>query len=323
MLGRTNTGGGGVGGTLTVTAPAGVAVTVSKDGKTKTKVANTEGIAVFKGLTTGTWIVTITSGEKTASKSTVVTTDYGIVVSLSTIPDFTYTGNYQIVDDDDNEITETQGNWKIRLLTSGTLNFTDLNGAENGIDVFCVGGGGGGYGIKDSYNVWSGAGGGGGYTKTKKNVSVTKDEEYKIVVGAGGSGSYDSNSVDGGKTTAFGVTAAGGKGTVETQSAATGGSGGSGGAGAAGIKNGSMGYGGEDGEDGTTTNSPYTGGSGQGTTTREFGEEDGNLYASGGDSVSANGESGGANTGDGGSGSRNTAGGDGGSGIVVIRNKRG
>ena len=60
-------GGGGTGGTLTVTAPAGVSVTVSKDGKSKNKVASADGIAVFKGLATGAWTVTITDGSQTAS----------------------------------------------------------------------------------------------------------------------------------------------------------------------------------------------------------------------------------------------------------------
>ena len=70
-------------------------------------------------------------------------------------------------------------------------------------------------------------------------------------------------------------------------------------------------------------------GAGQGTTTREFGESTGKLYATGGSGVSK--KNGQANTGDGGSGgkysetSNGTApsGGSGGSGIVIIRNARG
>ena len=75
-------GGGGVGGVLTVTAPAGVTVSISKDGKIKTKVANANGIAVFKGLKSGTWQVTITSGSSTASKDVVVTTDYSTSITF-------------------------------------------------------------------------------------------------------------------------------------------------------------------------------------------------------------------------------------------------
>ena len=43
-------GGSVTGATLTLTAPVGCTVTVSKDGKSKTKVANDAGMALFKGL---------------------------------------------------------------------------------------------------------------------------------------------------------------------------------------------------------------------------------------------------------------------------------
>lgn len=66
---------GGTGGTLTVTAPANVTVTVSKDGKTKTKNSGTSGVVAFKGLASGTWTVTSTSGTETDSKAVTITTD--------------------------------------------------------------------------------------------------------------------------------------------------------------------------------------------------------------------------------------------------------
>ena len=50
------------------------------------------------------------------------------------IPNFTYTGTYETVDDGD-------GNWRIKFLTSGV--FTLLKPKQLLIDVFCVGGGGG------------------------------------------------------------------------------------------------------------------------------------------------------------------------------------
>ena len=70
------------GGTLTVTAPANVTVTISKDGKTKAKNSGTSGVAVFKGLASGTWTVTITGDGKTAQKNAVVTTDYSMAISF-------------------------------------------------------------------------------------------------------------------------------------------------------------------------------------------------------------------------------------------------
>lgn len=77
-----NGGSGGTGATLTVTAPAGCTVTVSRDGKTKTKTAGADGLAVFKGLETGEWTVTITDGEQTAQKTVTVTADYATSITF-------------------------------------------------------------------------------------------------------------------------------------------------------------------------------------------------------------------------------------------------
>lgn len=336
-IGKTNVGGGsgGSGGTLTVTAPANVTVAVSKDGKTKTKNSGTSGVVVFKGLASGTWTVTITGDGKTAQKNVVVTTDYSTAISFNTIPEFTYTGDYEIVNDSDEPITVSQGNWKIRFLTSGTLTFTNLNGAEGGIDVFLVGGGasGGGRG-----------GGGGGYTRTQKSVSVNVGIQYPIIVGAGGLAPTTSDKVPpnaGGATSAFGLTANGGDTSTNGDYPSSGGSGGgSGNVGGAGYSGGSDG----------SSGGGDVGGSGQGTTTREFGESTGKLYAGGGgggaattNETSSGGaggggdgggaganprpKNGGANTGGGGGGIGNLYSSatyaSGGSGIVIIRNARG
>lgn len=314
---------GGAGGTLTVTAPAGVTVTVSKDGKTKTKTAGADGLAVFKGLKSGQWTLTITDGEQTATKTVEITTDYSTVMSFNQIPSFDYSGDCEIVNDADEPITVSQDNWKIRFLTSGTLTFTELNGAEDGIDVFCVGGGGG------TPNKFSG-GGGGGYTATQRNIRVEVGKSYSIVVGSGGTGT------DGGESSfdAF-LTAKGGHAAAGGDNGADGGSGGGG-------YNSGVGYnGGSDGSDGDNTNGLNRHGKGQGTTTREFGESAGKLYAGGGGGGNRNGtdvgkggEGGGAdgdsdasaNTG-GGAGGRSNSGVScvahaGGSGIVIIRNAR-
>lgn len=74
-IGSTNTGGSS-GATLAVTAPAGVTVTAAKGGKTKTKTADSGGKAVFRGLESGVWTVTITDGTQTASRQVTVTSDY-------------------------------------------------------------------------------------------------------------------------------------------------------------------------------------------------------------------------------------------------------
>ena len=327
-IGKTNVSGGS-GGTLTVTAPANVTVTVSKDGKTKTKNSGTSGVVVFKGLASGTWTVTITGDGKTAQKNVVVTTDYSTAISFNTIPEFTYTGDYEIVNDSDEPITVSQGNWKIRFLTSGTLTFTNLNGAEGGIDVFLVGGGGG--------TKWSvggkihSGGAGGGYTQTGKAIPVTTNTPYTIDIGSGGIGA-----ADGGTTSAFGLSSGGG-GHPTGSDGAAGGSGGGGYVHANSSGTSGAGNGGSDGSDGIAASSGGgDGGKGQGTTTREFGEENGKLYAGGGAGASnksgvspVGGAGGGGNMGS--DGATNTGGGagnaingthNGGSGIVVVRNAR-
>lgn len=236
-------------------------------------------------------------------------------VPFSGFPEFTYTGDFQFISDGEK-------NWRIKFLTSGTLVFQKLKSAAKGIDVFCVGGGGGG---RAGYSSKYGGGGGAGYTKTTTNLIPFANVEYPIIVGAGGTGVEDGNGTDGGETSAFDVTASGGQGAFNYQDSHTkrcGGDGGSGGGSGNSDGNSSgQGSGGTDGGNGTGE----CPGTGQGSTTREFGEADGTLYSTGGNG-DGSGASGYANTGDGGSGTYGSgkgAGGSGGSGIVVIRNARG
>ena len=304
--------GGGAGGVLTVTVSPGELVTVSNSDKSQAKAANASGVAVFKGLKAGPWTVAVTRNGKPTAKTVIVVTDYSVSIPLSTIPEFTYTGDYEIVNDSDEPITVSQDNWKIRFLTSGTLTFTNLNGAENGIDVFLVGGGGNGETIRGA------RGGGGGYTKTVKGVSIAIATPYTVTIGASS-----------GTSSAFGASANGASG-------ADGGSGGGGG----GSSSGTSGNGGSNGGNGTAGN-VSNGGTGQGTTTREFGESTGKLYSGGGggsaaysgaagDSTAGAGanfggaaKNGVANTGGGGGAAYSGTAGRGGSGIAIIRNARG
>ena len=304
--------GGGAGGVLTVTVIPGELVTVSHGDKSQTKAANASGVAVFKGLKAGAWTVAVTRNGKPTAKTVIIVTDYSVSIPLNTIPEFTYTGDYEIVNDSDEPITVSQDNWKIRFLTSGTLTFTNLNGAEGGIDVFLVGGGGNGETIRGA------RGGGGGYTKTVKGVSIAIATPYTVTIGASS-----------GTSSAFGASANGASG-------ANGGSGGGGG----GSSSGTPGNGGSNGGNGTAGN-VSGGGTGQGTTTREFGESTGKLYSGGGggsaakagaagDSTAGAGaafggaaKNGVANTGGGGGAAYSGPAGAGGSGIVIIRNVRG
>lgn len=320
------------GGTLVVSAPPNATVTVTNGTKTYTKSADSSGSVTFEGLTTGTWTITASKSGNTNSTTIDIVVDYEGIIEYDGVPIFTYTGSYQIVDDSNNVIQDTDGNWKIRFLTSGKLTFSKLRTAANGIDVFCVGGGANGQNGSSSgtYDaVDGGDGGSGGKTTTKKGVSVVTGTEYTITVGGAG-----------GQTSAFGVSAAGG--TIST--------GGSGG-GKGGAYNIAAGSGGSDGSDGGAGGWNYPDSTGQGTTTREFGESGATLYSGGGGGGGgrygatygsrgsggaggggaggkrANGVAGTANLGGGGGGGGSDvtgySGGAGGSGIVVIRNARG
>ena len=279
----------------------------------------------FSNDVAGTYLITYTATYNGVLYSGI----RNIIVNKEILspPEFTYTGEYEFID-------EGEGSWRIKFKTSGRLTFTNLGSAQNGIDIFLVGGGGGG-----SYN---GSGGGGGYTRTVKHITMA-DPSYYITIGQGGSGGTSKHAGGDGEATTFDTfNAAGGKGG---KSGSSGGAGGSGGGSCANTQNGTgvAAAGGSDGANGGA--STYTGGAGQGTTTREFAESSGVLYAGGGGGSSeangtpgeggaggggkggkgyANGESATANTGGGGGGAMEDGytGGKGASGIVVIRNAR-
>ena len=260
-----------------------------------------------------------------------------------------------------------------QITTSQEIIFSD---AVETYDAFLVGGGGGGAG---GYGVYyssgggtagsAGGGGGGGLTKTEIGIVPVPFSTVSCIIGSGGSGgsggtrSANSSHINGNPGSTGGSTMLAGTKTIS----ATGGSGGSGGTGGGYAAIGGIGgnggsgggrgggggesyeatrgkNGGSDGENGEQ------GGTGQGTTTRAFGESTGTLYAGGGGggemrfnsyaggvgsggsgggapggNYQTNGTSAGNNTGGGGGGgggSYRTAGGNGGtggSGIILIR----
>lgn len=270
------------------------------------------------------------------------------------IAGWNYTGAAEYINDGD-------GNWRIKFLESGILTLA----RDADVDIFAVGGGAGG-GVGNGFEahetdgtVYEGAeggyGGAGGYTATVRDVRLTGGTAYPIEIGAGGeaqrheykNGRYVETDPSGG-TTSMGE-------LISAQGGGMYGNGGSGGAGRRSAVDGTTKYdwdGGRGGSDGSAGGGRSPGG-GQGTTTREFGETNGDLYAGGGGSGGYAGGNGGggrgaltdndgivdardvtatngaANTG-GGGGSGDMApagyilpGGNGGSGILIIRNARG
>lgn len=218
------------------------------------------------------------------------------------LPKFTYTGDYTLLDDGDK-------NWRIKFLTNGELTVDK----PITVDIFVVGGGAGG-GNSEKRTDGSSGGGGSGYTLTVMSVVLEPGKIYGVIIGAGGSGG-----VAGGNTTIeeLGIVAKGGN---PGKAGYVGGNGGSGGGGN------NPGHGGYDGSNGQGSGA----GTGQGTTTREFGEESGDLYASGGRgnvSGAITYDPIGDNTGSGGNGivgnqSVSYTGHPGYSGIAIIRNHR-
>lgn len=198
----------------------------------------------------------------------IVNTHYGYCGG-SKAPKFTYTGTYNARKDG-----------VVELLTSGTITF--LNSAV--IDLFLVGGGGRGAYPASVYNRPSGkGGGGGGYTQTIKKVKVAANQSFSVTIGAGSVSNFE----PGGSTTFGDYSVKGGEsGAMENNSdTAAGGPGAKGGSGGgAGVTSRSdYGAGGSDGGDGeNSSNTTTNGGTGQGSTTREFEEANGKLYAGGG-----------------------------------------
>ena len=212
----------------------------------------------------------------------------------------------------------------------------------NHIDIFCVGGGGkGSKGYNSSRTTYGGGGGGAGYTKTVSNLTVSAGQSISITVGAG------SSTRSGITTKVYGCTSSAIR-SGNTLCSATGGQSGMGmdGDGVPGGSGGGTGAyadlsdryysyptaGGSNGANGVN-NKEFNGGTGQGTTTRAFGESSGTLYAGGGGGggsespmldAAAGGSGGGGRGGNGSSqmapgspGSANTGGGGGGGGSRV------
>ena len=247
---------------------------------------------------------------------------------------FSYTGECLF-------FAEDNGNWRLKLLTSGVLTLL----RKTKVDIFAVGGGGGGGNGNDG--SYGGQGGGGGFTATVKAKSLAKNVSYTVTIGAGGAAHTP------GGASSFGELCTAQGGWYGANGGDGGGAGGSGGGVPGSTANTwakrAGGAGGSDGSDGLTTSEIYTAvGKGQGTTTRAFGDADGELYAGGGGGggtwgAKSSGPGGGGGAGGGGNGNKfrmdglpgetntgggggggggHNAGGAGGSGIVILRSAR-
>ena len=130
-----------VGGALVVTAPAGASVTVSKDDKTYTKSAGSSGSATFKGLSSGTWSITISNGSQTATKTIGISVDYAITLAFfaATISVTYPSGSTCTATDGTTTLTapDTSGTWSCVVPNAGTwtIAISSGSGSSNSKDV--------------------------------------------------------------------------------------------------------------------------------------------------------------------------------------------
>lgn len=133
MIGRVNTGGGS-GCILTITAVASETVAISKNGKSKSKTADSKGVAVFRGLDTGKWTITIVRGGVPITRVVAVTADYSVAIPLfaATI-NITYpSGSTCTCSDGTTTLSapDTSGTWACIVPNAGTWTVTSTSGAE-------------------------------------------------------------------------------------------------------------------------------------------------------------------------------------------------
>lgn len=126
--------GGGAGGNLKVIAPAGVAVTVTKGSKIKQKIADAAGVAMFTGLETGTWTVTLPADVSPPTRTVDIDVDYVVVIAyFSATINITYpAGSTCTCSDGTTTLTapDTSGTWACIVPNAGTWTVTSTSGTE-------------------------------------------------------------------------------------------------------------------------------------------------------------------------------------------------
>nr|DAZ45378.1 MAG TPA: hypothetical protein [Caudoviricetes sp.] len=157
MIGRVNTGGGS-GCILTITAVANETVTISKNGKSKSKTTDSKGVAVFRGLDTGKWTITIIRGGVPITRVVTVTADYHVAIPLfaATI-NITYpAGSTCTCSDGTTTLSapDTSGTWACIVPNAGTWTAAATDGVENTSESVSITTDGQIVSIELSYLLW-------------------------------------------------------------------------------------------------------------------------------------------------------------------------
>lgn len=137
MIGRTNAGtGGGSGATLVITGVAGDICTITKNGKSKTKTFAADGTAIFKGLATGTWSVTMSNPDGDSVTQTVaINADYSLTIAYfaATIAITYPAGSTCTCSKDSTTFTapDTTGSWTCTVPSTGTWTVSCTDGTDS------------------------------------------------------------------------------------------------------------------------------------------------------------------------------------------------
>ena len=127
--------GGGAGGNLKVIALAGVAVTVTKGSKVKQKVADAAGVAMFTGLETGAWTVTLPADVSPPTRTVDIDVDYVVVIAyFSATINITYpAGSTCTCSDGTTTLSapDTSGTWTCIVPNAGTWTVTSTDGDKS------------------------------------------------------------------------------------------------------------------------------------------------------------------------------------------------
>lgn len=150
--------GGGAGGNLKVIALAGVAVTVTKGSKVKQKVADAAGVAMFTGLETGTWTVTLPADVSPPTRTVDIDVDYVVVIAyFSATINITYpSGSTCTCSDGTTTLSapDTSGTWACIVPNAGTWTVTSTSGEETDSKAVTITTDGQIVSIELSYLLW-------------------------------------------------------------------------------------------------------------------------------------------------------------------------
>lgn len=214
MIGRTNTIGNGA--TLEISGVAGNTVIISKDGISKTKVFDTNGIARFVGLSDGEWSITMYDDEQSVTRKQQITTGYYTTISFfSATIHVTYpAGSTCTATDGVTTLTapDTSGSWDCVVPNAGTWAVACTDGTETTEGTVTITENSQSVSLELNYNLYLYKYGDkceevtGGWTEKKGAVGTITWNDNNVYFGhGGGAGRYASiwttNNVDVGNYT--------------------------------------------------------------------------------------------------------------------------